>query len=1375
MREMEKSRIPRRASFGLLFALLSAACLAANPLVTVLEDFESGTTRGATPVDQYNSSSGGASNTTIANVLESGSRRLRLTDDDGSYNGCYIVFSGAIPQPGYYLITADVKVDNASAAIGSFGMAVAVGGPSTAKISDVNAGYVMNLTGSGDAVLGYQTIGAALNVPNSGSFPKDLIIYFSTDPSGNSYNGPAADGNFNGTHRAATTTWPAGSSNAVYIDSIKRIGPGNFREERHLWISIGDGFTNLSTLDSLLQAAKNNNFNCVDLLARYRANAYYIPNRYDTTYVNPEPLAAGVSATNDPIQYAIDRCHELGLKVFASMSCFLVTDGSDTYPSYLPSGSVMWYYNGGSPRAMTKADVSGEGLWADVSRADVRNYTKNVIMDFVANYDVDGIILDRVRYPNYYFSYNPQGLSEMGISGTPSPTDATFRTARRNAVATFVRDVYEAATTLKPWLIVGAAPIAYGDALTDTYNSVMQFWPGWSAAKTNNRMISFGVCDLYQPQFYRMYNSNPAGPAANTTLMNKAQFGDVATYSLDMGLMPGALSVVSPLFYHPYSGDVNQSNCNAQNITDSRALAMGGFGLFAATATLADISYIRAPGASTAGVDVLANAATPCDYLFKKDYDNVKPNAVRNFTASPQSDGRVILSWNAPAPAADGETAARYLIYRSTTSPVKEYRSNLVTLATIPGSATSYTVPTGWAGSYYFRIVPVDDYNNHGPATEIGPVTVTGEPTPPADIIVDNPQAAFAGTWYTGTSATDKYGSDYRYAYAGSGSATATFTATIPVAGTWTVSEWHGAGTNRATNARHTIDYAGGSTTVQVNQTANGGKWNALGSYQFNANTPYSVVINDIFLGTVVIADAIKWSYVIQPPAAPSGLTATAVSSSQINLSWTDNASNERNYIVARATTSGGPYTDIATLGVNVTSYTDTGLNPATTYYYVVRASNSAGTSANSNQASATTVSAVPAAPSNLTATSVSSSQINLSWTDNSTNESNFVVARSTTSGGPYTDIATLAANTTSYSDTGLTPGTTYYYVVRATNAGGASANSNQASATTPMPDIILDNTAATFSGTWTTASSATDKYGADYRYATSGSGATATYNANVPLAGNYRVSVWYPAGTNRANNAPYTVNFNGGSLTYPVNQQINGGQWVTLGTHYFAAGGGQVVIGTTGANPSVVIADAVRLTYLNSNAPVTVTFDSVGADDGYVLESSETSNVGGTINSTNTTFAVGDDSSKRQFKGVLSFDTSSIPDDATIQKVSLKLTQYSINGGDPWASLGTLNVHLAQPYFGSSASLATEDFAAAATVTNVATVAKPSANNVTVTSALSSAGVLAVNKTGKTQFRLEFSLDDDNDAANDYVNFYSGNYTTNTNYRPKLEVQYTR
>ncbi len=93
----------------------------------------------------------------------------------------------------------------------------------------------------------------------------------------------------------------------------------------------------------------------------------------------------------------------------------------------------------------------------------------------------------------------------------------------------------------------------------------------------------------------------------------------------------------------------------------------------------------------------------------------------------------------------------------------------------------------------------------------------------------------------------------------------------------------------------------------------------------------------------------------------------------------------------------------------------------------------------------------IPDAPTNLAATAVSSTQINLAWQDNSNDENNFVVERGSSSTGPFSVIATLGANITSYSNTGLKKNTTYYYRVKAVNSGGSSAYSNVASAKTPL------------------------------------------------------------------------------------------------------------------------------------------------------------------------------------------------------------------------------------------------------------------------------------------------------------------------------------
>ena len=116
-------------------------------------------------------------------------------------------------------------------------------------------------------------------------------------------------------------------------------------------------------------------------------------------------------------------------------------------------------------------------------------------------------------------------------------------------------------------------------------------------------------------------------------------------------------------------------------------------------------------------------------------------------------------------------------------------------------------------------------------------------------------------------------------------------------------------------------------------------------------------------------------------------------------------------------------------------------------YCYRVCATNSAGDSAYSNEVCGTTPLAKPTAA---TATAVSSSQINLTWIDNSAAETGYKIERKRLLGGTYSQIAQVGANVQSYSDrTGLDPNTKYYYRIRATNGTLNSDYSNEPSATT--------------------------------------------------------------------------------------------------------------------------------------------------------------------------------------------------------------------------------------------------------------------------------------------------------------------------------------
>ncbi|GAB4389219.1 MAG: hypothetical protein Kow0025_13230 [Thermodesulfovibrionales bacterium] len=179
-------------------------------------------------------------------------------------------------------------------------------------------------------------------------------------------------------------------------------------------------------------------------------------------------------------------------------------------------------------------------------------------------------------------------------------------------------------------------------------------------------------------------------------------------------------------------------------------------------------------------------------------------------------------------------------------------------------------------------------------------------------------------------------------------------------------------------------------------------------------------------------------------PLAPTGLLASAASTSSVSLSWSDNSSNETGFEVERRT-GAAAFAPLVTRPANSSSYTDTGLGEATAYSYRVRAVNASGASGYSNEASTVTL---PNAPSGLTAQAVSASQIDLAWTDNSSGEDGVRIERSE-AGGAFAQVAVTGPNAVAYSDSGLSAATAYAYRVRAFTSGGNSAYSNQASAAT--------------------------------------------------------------------------------------------------------------------------------------------------------------------------------------------------------------------------------------------------------------------------------------------------------------------------------------
>ncbi len=332
-----------------------------------------------------------------------------------------------------------------------------------------------------------------------------------------------------------------------------------------------------------------------------------------------------------------------------------------------------------------------------------------------------------------------------------------------------------------------------------------------------------------------------------------------------------------------------------------------------------------------------------------------------------------------------------------------------------------------------------------------------------------------------------------------------------------------GKNTNRAADTKYTVNYEGGSATVTVCQQNRGGRWNYLGNYPFNAGN-YTVVMTDNATSGYVIADAIKF----EPGSPPDALYPIADNWDATFVGpWTSYSGTEEygTDFQYRATGTGS---NTVTWTIKVPSAGD---------YSVY-----AWWSQNTNRAT------------------------NAPYTINYEGGSETVRVSQLVKGGQWNYLGTYSFNAGDYT------------VVLADDANGyvvADAIKFEPGSYTPGSSWpIADNLDADVIGPWgsSTWTGVGTFYGADYYYidSTNTGVNSITWTLAVPAAGNYNVYTWWTQDASRAADAPYTVNYEGGSDTVEVCQQIRGGRWNYIGNYYFDIG-----------NYTVVLSDDV--TYLTS------------------------------------------------------------------------------------------------------------------------------------------------------------------------------------------------
>ena len=505
-------------------------------------------------------------------------------------------------------------------------------------------------------------------------------------------------------------------------------------------------------------------------------------------------------------------------------------------------------------------------------------------------------------------------------------------------------------------------------------------------------------------------------------------------------------------------GETLYSNVGGNGFTDSSATS--------GTTYFYKVTAVNSAGESGLSSEVSAASTTNTTGL--------------TLTATP-GFAQVTLNWNAYP------NAAYYQVFRGTTVGGEDK-----TTPFFNANGTTYTdtgLKNGTAYFYYIVCITNDNVQHQSNEIIVTPGTTVAAPAAPTGLAATAGNAQVSLTWNASTGATSY--NVYRGTAAGGESATAiatgvtgtSYTNTGLTNGTayyFTVKAVNAGGTSGASNEANATPTAAPAAPTGLSATAGNAQvsltWNAsTGATSYNvyrgtaaggeSATAIATGISGTSYTNTGLTNGTAYYFTVKavnaavPPALPmrpmqprpaapgsSGWTYGHAGNAQVSLTW--NASTgATSYNVYRGTAAGGESATAIATGISGTSYTNTGLTNGTAYYYTVKAVNAGGTSGASNEANATPTVAARRQRRLDFRPPRGNAQVSLTW-NASTGATSYNVYRGTAAGGESATAIATGVTGTSYTNTGLTNGTAYYYTVKAVNAGGTSGASNEANAT---------------------------------------------------------------------------------------------------------------------------------------------------------------------------------------------------------------------------------------------------------------------------------------------------------------------------------------